>query len=69
MSSIDEFTKSLIALRYWLLRRERHLARQVQVAHYLRTLHEQVFYPEETIARAFLHDVREDDDVSARNSI
>jgi GTP diphosphokinase / guanosine-3',5'-bis(diphosphate) 3'-diphosphatase len=87
MSSIDEFTKSRIALRYWLLGRQWQLASEalefaqayhtgtrkdgvtemahhVQVAHYLRTLHEHLLYPEETIATAFLHDVREDYDVS-----
>ncbi len=45
------------------------MAHQVQVAQYLRTLQEQVLYPEGTIAMALLHDVREDYDVSARNSI
>jgi len=88
MPSIDEFTKRGIALRYWLLGRQWHLAseaqefaqtyhagtrkdgvtpemdHQVQVAHYVRTLHEHLLYPEETIATAFLHDVREDYDVS-----
>jgi (p)ppGpp synthase/HD superfamily hydrolase len=88
MPSSDEFTKRGIALRYWLLGRQWHLAsealefahryhvgtrkdgvtpemdHQVQVAHYVRTLHEHPLYPEETIATAFLHDVREDYDVS-----
>jgi (p)ppGpp synthase/HD superfamily hydrolase len=88
MSSTDDFTKSRIALRYWLLGHQWHvasealefaqqyhtgtrkdgitpeMAHQVQVAHYLRTLHEHLLYPEETIATALLHDVREDYDVS-----
>jgi (p)ppGpp synthase/HD superfamily hydrolase len=40
------------------------ISHQVQVAHYLRTMHEHLLYPEETIATALLHDVREDYDVS-----
>lgn len=84
----DEFVKSRIALRYWLLGRGWHVAltalefaqnyhtgtrkdgvtpeigHQIQVAHYVRTLHEHLIYPEETVATAFLHDVREDYDIA-----
>lgn len=34
------------------------------VAHYLPTLHNHLLHPEETIAVAFLHDIREDYDLS-----
>lgn len=84
----EEFTKAHIALRYWMLGRDWHLAgsaldfaerhhtgtrkdgvtpeiaHQIQVAHYLRNLHELLMFPEESIATAFLHDVREDYDVA-----
>lgn len=37
---------------------------QIQVAHYIRTLHEHLLFPEETIATALLHDIREDYDIA-----
>jgi (p)ppGpp synthase/HD superfamily hydrolase len=88
VTGIEEFTKARIALRYWMLGRDWHvasaalefaeahhtglrkdgvspeMAHQVQVAHYLRTLHEHLLHPEETLAVALLHDVREDHGVS-----
>lgn len=33
---------------------------QIHIAHYLRTMHEKLLFPEDTITAAFLHDVRED---------
>lgn len=37
---------------------------QIQITHYLRTIHDSLLYPEITIAVAFLHDTVEDYDVS-----
>ena len=36
---------------------------QMEIAHYVRTLHNSILYPAETIAATFLHDVAEDYDV------
>lgn len=84
---MTSYTKSHIALRYWLLGKgwssasdalrlaENHhtgtrkdgvtpeISHQIHVAHYLRTMHEHLLLPEETIAAALLHDVREDYDL------
>lgn len=37
---------------------------QISIAHYVRTIHTSLQFPEETIATVFLHDVREDYGVS-----
>jgi (p)ppGpp synthase/HD superfamily hydrolase len=39
-------------------------AHQIAIAQYLRTFHQMLLYPEETLAAALLHDVREDYDVA-----
>lgn len=85
---MTSYTKSRIAIRYWLLGRNWHMAadalefastyhtgtrkdgvtpefaHQIAIAHYVRTLHEHLLFPEATIATAFLHDVREDYDIA-----
>lgn len=37
---------------------------QLHVAHYVRTVHTGLIFPEETVTAAFLHDIREDYDLS-----